>query len=182
MTNKGEFGKRLLSLYKLNKSFTIGLSGIILVLIVGLLGNIIAPYDPREFIGKPFEAPCLKHLLGTDNLGRDILSQLLCGTRLTIFLAFGATGISLAIGVILGAIAGYYGQHVDSFLSWFFQITLTIPRLFLAMLLIALFGTDIWVTIVVIGCTIWPSNARLMRAQVLSIKNRPFVQASISRV
>ena len=161
-----------------DKAFSIGLAGILFIVFIGVFGPAIAPYNPREFSGDPFEASGAKHWLGTDNLGRDVLSQLLCGTRLTVFLAFGATGISLMIGVVLGAVAGYFGQRVDSLLSWLFQITLTIPRLFLAMLLIALFGTDVWVTIAVIGFTIWPSNARLMRAQVLSVKNRPFVLAS----
>lgn len=163
---------------KRGKTFTYGIIGIAIFLVLGFVGPLIAPYSPMELAGDPFMPPGITHLLGTDNLGRDILSQLLFGTRITIFLAFGATSISLIIGILLGAIAGFYGHMADSVFSWILQITVTIPRLFLAMMLIALFGTDVWVTIAVIGFTIWPSNARLMRAQVLTLKNRPFVQAS----
>lgn len=175
---KNDVMHRIFTHMKRDKSMAVGLLGVCFVLLVGVFGPAIVPYAPQDFSGMPFMQPNMQHWLGTDNLGRDILSQLIVGTRLTILLAFGATGISLLIGILLGAIAGYYGETVDSVLSWVSQITLTIPRLFLAMLLIALFGTDMWVTILVISFTIWPSNARLMRAQVLSLKNRPFVQAS----
>jgi peptide/nickel transport system permease protein len=105
--------------------------------------------------------------------------MLVWGTRVSLLFAFGAAGISLGVGVTLGAISGYFGGLLDDALSRLFEMFYIIPRLFLIILIIALFGSHLWMTVLIVGATIWPSNARIMRAQVLTLKRRGYAQAAI---
>ncbi len=154
--------------------------GAIVVLAVGLavLAPIISPHSPHELAGRGFELPSTRYLLGTDRLGRDVLSRLIWGTRVSLLFALGAAGLSLVLGIAFGIIPGYFGGWVDHVFSRFFEVFLTLPRLFLILLVSALFGTRAALSAVVVGLTIWPSNARLMRAQVLGLRGRPFVEAA----
>lgn len=157
------------------------LSGIAISTIYGLIA-IFAPYlavyRPFQFTDAISQPPSASFPLGTDQLGGDILSQIIWGTRVTMIFAIGAAGMSLIIGVLLGSIAGYYGGIVDDLISRFIEIFLMIPRLFLIVLMVAFFGSNIKIVMLVVGLTIWPSNARIIRSQVLSLKERGFVQAA----
>lgn len=146
--------------------------------VAGVMGSSIAPYGAREFAGPAFAPPSPSYWFGTDNLGRDVFSQIILGARVTLLVAFGAAGVSLVLGATLGALAGYYGGIVDDVLSRLFEVVLTVPRLFLVLLAIAFFGTSIWIAIAVIGLTIWPVTARIMRAEVLSVREQAFVTAA----
>lgn len=170
--------KRLFHFTGGNSQILIGISVLAVLVIIAAFAPLISPFNPEALVGKSLQPPSWTHLFGTDQLGRDVLSQVVSGAGVTLLLAFGATLVSMAIGVILGGIAGYYGGVTDDLLSRFFEVVLTIPRLFLVILLVAFYGGSVWMTILVIGITIWPVNARLMRAQVLSVKSRVFVQAA----
>lgn len=139
----------------------------------------IAPYDPTgQDISHRLEKPSLKHLLGTDDLGRDVFSRVVYGTRISLSVGFIAVGISLIIGVILGAIAGFYGGWVDSLIMRFVDIMFCFPTFFLILMIIAMLGPNIYNVMVVIGLTSWPGIARLVRGEILSVKEREYVYAA----
>lgn len=150
-----------------------------LVTVAAAFAPFIAPYDPFS-LHRPLQPISSAHLLGTDPIGRDILSMIIWGGRVSLAFAFGAAALSLAVGVVMGAIPGYFGGVVDDVFSRFFETFLVIPRLFLIILIVALLGSNILFVIAVIGLTMWPSNAKIMRAQVLTIKKRGYVQAAIA--
>jgi peptide/nickel transport system permease protein len=138
--------------------------------------NLPSPYDQSFEL---YEAPSLRHPFGTDNLGRDVLSGVVWGTRVS--LAFGVVValISAVIGLFLGAISGYVGGRVDDVASRVFEIIIAVPGLFVIILVVTLFGANLTTTMLVVGMWIWPSNARIMRAQVLSGKQRDYVTAAV---
>lgn len=150
-----------------------------LVAATAVFAPLIAPHSPFE-LNPTLQQPSGQYLLGTDPLGRDILSQIIWGGRVSLAFAFGAAALSLAVGVVMGAIPGYFGGLVDDVFSRLLETFLVIPRLFLIILIVALLGTNIYFVIAVMGLTMWPSNAKIMRAQVLTIKKRGYVQAAIA--
>lgn len=156
----------------------LGLGIVLAAIITAVLAPALAPYPFSEMSSQLLASPSSQHLMGTDHLGRDVLSRVLMGTRVSLLFAIGVAAVSLVIGVFLGAVAGYYGGMVDAILSRLFEVFLVIPQLFLIILMAALFGTNIGFAIFVVGITIWPSNARVTRAQVLTLKERPFVRAA----
>ncbi len=158
----------------------VGLIMLIASIIVAIFAPWIAPHDPWEGKFELFEFPTLERPMGTDSLGRDVLSRIIWGTRISLVFALGVATLSLSIGTIIGSIPGYYGGVIDDILSRFTEAFLIIPTFFLMILIVALFGNYIFFEMVVVGLTIWPTNAKIARAQVLAIKNRPFVEASIA--
>lgn len=150
-----------------------------IVAATAIFAPLIAPYDPFGLY-PPLRQPGQGHWLGTDPLGRDVLSMIIWGGRVSLAFAFGAAALSLAVGVVMGAVPGYVGGIVDDIFSRFLETFLVIPRLFLIILIVALLGSNIVFVIAVMGLTMWPSNAKIMRAQVLSIKKRGYVQAAIA--
>jgi peptide/nickel transport system permease protein len=147
--------------------------------ISALLAPIIAPYDPA-FINaeEVLSPPSWAHWLGTDQLGRDVLSRIIWGGRISLLVGFVAVGITIFIGMVLGALAGYYGRVVDDVLMRFVDIMLCFPTFFLILAVIALLEPSIWNIMVVIGLTSWMGVARLVRAEFLSLKQREFVVAA----
>ncbi len=140
----------------------------------------IAPYKPNELSGDVLVPPSLKHPFGTDHLGRDVFSRIVYGTRISLSVGFVAAGISAVVGVIIGVISGYYGGVVDEVVSKIIDSFLMIPIFFLILIIVAIFGSNLFYIMLVIGLTIWPSNARVMRAQTLSLKERAFVKIAKS--
>jgi peptide/nickel transport system permease protein len=157
----------------------VGLAVLLSSFAVALLASLVSPYGPFEWAGGLFLPPSAEFPFGTDNMGRDVLSGVIWGFRISLLFGLGVAGISLMVGVVLGAIAGYFGGLVDDFLSRTFEIYMMIPAIFLIIMVTAIFGADIFRTMIVVGLTVWPSNAKITRAQVLTLKNRAFVQASI---
>lgn len=155
-----------------------GFYGIILLLLVVIFAPGLASHNPYDF-GPDILNKIRQngHLLGTNNMGQDIYSMIIYGTRTSLKVAVISALISAAIGTLIGGIAGYFRKNVDQFVSEIINIFMMLPTFFLILLIIALFGNSIVNVMIVIGLTTWPSNAKLMRAQALSLRERTFVKA-----
>ena len=165
--------------FKKNKLALFGLFLILIILFIAIFAHSIAPYNPFETnIAEKFCPPSKKHLLGTDNLGRDVLSRMLYGAKISLLVGFFAVSISICIGIIIGSISGFYGGIVDTILMRFVDMMLCFPTFFLILTVVALIGPSIVNVMVVIGATSWMGTARLVRAEFLSLKEREFVQAA----
>jgi peptide/nickel transport system permease protein len=150
-----------------------------MLLLVSLLAPWIAPYDPNEInLKMVLSAPSASHLCGTDQLGRDVLSRMIWGARISLKVGFVATGIAILIGAILGAVAGYYGRWIDAVTMRFVDIMLCFPTFFLILAVIALLEPSIWNIMIIIGLTGWMGITRLVRADFISLKERDFVLAA----
>src|SRR5579872_5151149 len=149
-------------------------------LVVTALGaQWIAPYDPiAQSLGDRLLPPSWNHLMGTDQFGRDVFSRLLYGSRISLAVGFVAVTIFIFIGTSLGAIAGFYGGWVDGLLMRFVDIVLCIPTFMLILMVIAFVGPSILNIMVIIGLTYWTDVARLVRGEILALKEREFVQAA----
>ena len=136
----------------------------------------IAPWDPnRPDVRKILDGPSKAHPLGTDQLGRDVLSRMLYGARVSLAVGFVSVGIATIIGIALGAAAGYHGGTIDAMVMRLVDLMLVFPRLFLLLAVLAFLRPSIWTIMAVIGLTGWMSVARLVRAEFLSLKEREFV-------
>ncbi|MEE8185305.1 MAG: oligopeptide ABC transporter permease [Thermodesulfobacteriota bacterium] len=165
--------------FKKNRLAIIGGVIVVMLFAIALWAPLIAPYDPNRIdVSHMLEPPSLNHPFGTDDLGRDILSRVIYGSWISLMVGFVAVGIATVIGVVLGAIAGYYGRWVDSIIMRFVDTMLSIPTFFLILAVIAFLEPSIWNIMAVIGLTSWMGVARLVRAEFLSLKEREFVLAA----
>jgi len=148
-------------------------------LLLALVAPFIAPYDPDAINVKSIlVSPTAIHLMGTDGLGRDVFSRMLYGARISLMVGFVAVGIATAIGIVLGAIAGFYRGWVDTVIMRIVDVMLSIPTFFLILAVIAFLTPSIWNIMIVIGLTSWMGVTRLVRAEFLSLRNREFVLAA----
>ncbi|NNF63822.1 MAG: ABC transporter permease [Acidimicrobiia bacterium] len=138
----------------------------------------IAPYDPTERVGRPFSAPSAEHLLGTNDVGQDLLSELIYGARVSLTVGIVAAVVALILGTTVGILAGYYPKRLGSFLMRTVDVVLILPFLPLLIVLAAYLGRSLINTIIVIGVLIWAGPARVIRSQVLSLRSREYVLAS----
>ena len=156
-----------------------GLTVIAVLVILALLPGLFAPYDPEApFAGMRGRGPTAAHPLGFDEIGRDILSRTIFGARVALLVGLTATGLSLLIGVTVGATAGYFGGWLDMILSRIVDALMAFPLLVLLVTLAAAFRPSLRVAILVIGITAWAQYARVVRAEVLSLRERDFVLAA----
>jgi len=162
-----------------NKLSLIGLAMIALLFALAALAPAIAPHSPNvQHLTKRLEGPSAQYLLGTDDLGRDTFSRMLYGVRISLTVGFVAVSISVVIGTLLGLISGYFGGWVDTLVMRFVDIMLCFPTFFLILLVIAFLEPSIYNVMIVIGLTSWPGLTRLVRAEVLSMKEREFILAA----
>jgi peptide/nickel transport system permease protein len=161
---------------------TIAGAGIVLgLVVVALIAPLLAPHDPLLMnLDNRLQAPSAEHLLGTDELGRDILSRIIFGTRIALKIMIIVLIIDLPLGVLLGIIAGYFGGWVDEVIMRVADIFMAFPRLILALAIGAALGPNLVNTMVAIAITLWPTYARLARSETLSIKERTFIEAERS--
>jgi peptide/nickel transport system permease protein len=145
---------------------------------IAALADVMAPIDPFASVGPPLSPPSRLHTLGTDDLGRDLLAGVVHGARTSLLVALSVTLLASTLGVAVGSMAGYRAGVVDDLLMRATDLTLVIPRFFLAVVVIALFGAGVDRVILVLGLTSWPVIARVVRAQTLSLVRRDFVDAA----
>ena len=160
----------------------LGLTLLLGFTLAAVLAPWLAPYDPNILdLGHRLASPSLAHPFGTDELGRDILSRILFGTRISLFVAVAVVGLSLLIGGVIGAIAGFYGGFADIILNVYVtNAFLALPGILLAIAFVAFLGRGLGNVVLALAISGWVSYARLMRAQVLTVKQREFVEAARS--
>lgn len=165
--------------FKRNKLAVAGGVIVVVLFVIAVLAPFISPFNPNDIDRKHIlEPPGARHPLGTDDLGRDVLSRMVYGSRISLSVGFIAVGIATIIGMLLGAVSGYYGGWTDRAIMRFIDIMLSIPTFFLVLAVIAFVGPSIWNIMIVIGFTSWMGVARLIRAEFLSLKEREFVLAA----
>ena len=171
--------RRFWTRYRRNRVGVVGLGLVLFFAFVALAAPLLAPFDPLQVrTGPRFSLPTESNRLGTDDLGRDIFSGLVYGVRVSMMVGFLAVVISSCLGTAVGALAGYYGGLVDEVLMRFTEFFLIIPTLFLALVIVAMFGSGIWIIIAVIGLLGWPQIARVVRSLVLALRQTEFVEAA----
>jgi peptide/nickel transport system permease protein len=167
--------------FRRNTLAMMGLVVIVLLYLVALVAPFLAPYDPiaqGDIVRDGYLGPHGAHWLGTDQFARDILSRIIYGARISLAIGFIAVAIAIVLGTLLGAVAGYLGGKLDSVLMRFTDMVMAFPRLVLLILIIALFEPSITLIILVLGLTQWPATARLVRGEVLSLREQEYVQAA----
>jgi peptide/nickel transport system permease protein len=165
--------------FKKNKLAVGGLTVIAITFLIAGSASLMAPHDPgKTDVSLKLQPPSSQHLLGTDQLGRDVFSRMLYGSRISLSVGFVAVAISILIGILVGALAGYYGGWVDSLLMRFVDIMICFPSFFLILTVVALLGPSLLKVMFVIGITSWMGTSRFVRAEFLSLRERDFVQAA----
>lgn len=163
----------------LNGMFITGLSIVMIMSLAAALAPILAPYPPNlEHLQNILQPPCAEFPLGTDRLGRDVLSRLLYGGRVSLWVGFVAVGISICIGAALGLISGYFRGWADEIIMRLVDIMLCFPSFFLILAVIAFLEPSLTNIMIVIGLTSWMGGARLVRAEALSLRERDFIAAA----
>lgn len=162
----------------------LAMAGLVVIAVLALLAILapaVAPYDPtaqNDVAATQFLAPSAAHPMGTDLFGRDVLSRVIYGARISLTIGFLAVGLSITLGTLMGAVAGYFGGWIDTLLMRFTDTVLAFPRLILLILIVAIFRPSLLLIILVLGLTQWPGTARIVRGEVLSLREREFVQAA----
>ncbi len=162
----------------------LGAAGWAGVLLLGVLASaavlapLVSPYNPEETVADPFLAPSRAHLLGTNDIGQDILSELIYGARISLTIGFVAAALAIGIGTTVGIVAGFFGGWTDTVLMRTVDLVLVIPFLPLMILLAAYLGPSYWNIIIVIGVLVWARPARVVRSQVLLVKSFDYVEAA----
>lgn len=173
--------KNTLHALKTDRQLLIGVAGIVALLLIITLAPVLATHDPYSYEYVRLLAPGEDgHILGTNHMGQDVYSMLIYGVGTSLEVAVISAFISGALGVIIGGISGFFGGKVDMVISEIINIFLMIPVFFLILLIISLFGNSIVNVMLVIGLTTWPGNAKLMRAQALSLRERTFVMSAVA--
>ena len=170
--------RQLWQQFRRNRAAELSLYLIIGFVLAAALAYQLSPYDPFALGDETLIAPRGDHWMGTDDLGRDTLSRVIHGSRVPLLVGFLATAASMALGILIGALSGYFGGRTDVILMRATEYVLVVPRFFLALLVIAMLGTGIEKIILVIGILGWPEVARVVRAQFLTFREREFVVAA----
>lgn len=158
-----------------------GLALVCTLYCVALLAPLLATHDPNaqeDIVRTRYRPPGAEFLLGTDKFGRDIYSRIVYGSRISLSIGFVAVGIAVSIGTFAGAVSGYFGGRTDWLVMRFVDVLIAFPRVFIVLTLIAIFSPQIWLIIAVLGATSWMGVARLVRGEILSIREREFMQAT----
>ena len=155
---------------------------VILAVLIGMavLAPVIAPYEPTKPTGKFSQPPTAEHILGTDKIGRDMYSRILYAMRVSLLVGFLATLISTAVGVILGLVSGYFGGAVDKAIMSFTDMVMSFPYILLVLVAAAIFQPGMWSIVLILGFVDWPGVARLVRGNVLSLRETNFIKSDIA--
>jgi len=159
-----------------NRLALVGGVVVVCLALLAVLASFVAPWDPNKpDVKQILDPPSKRHLFGTDQLGRDVLSRMLFGARVSLAVGFVSVGIAATIGILLGAAAGYHGGLLDAVIMRLVDLVLVFPRFFLLLAVLAFLKPSIWTIMAVIGLTGWMGVARLVRAEFLALKEREFV-------
>ncbi|WP_412963394.1 oligopeptide ABC transporter permease [Metabacillus niabensis] len=151
-----------------------------LLCLMVIFAPLIAPYDPNAIVGTFNAGPSPEHLLGTDQMGRDVLSRLIFASRISLAVGLGSVAIYIIIGTIVGAVAGYFGGWVDMVINRFIDVFMSFPYLMVILVLVTIIGPGLLNIMLVLGILGWPYVARLVRASILSIKEQDYVKAGVA--
>jgi len=162
-----------------NRVTAAGAAIVVVLFAVAVLAPVLAPYDPNAIDSHHvLDNPSWSHLLGTDQLGRDVFTRMMYGSRISLLVGFVAAGIACGVGALLGAVSGYFGSVVDVCIMRLVDVMLCFPSFFLILAVIAYLDASIWNIMIVIGVTSWMGVCRLVRAEFLSLKSRDFMTAA----
>lgn len=172
---------RAWALFLQNRMAVVGLIILATIAVASFIGPLVSPYSATATdVLNRLKPPTLAHPMGTDELGRDLLTRILVGGRLSILVGLAATAVAVTIGVTVGTIAGYAGGWVDNVLMRLVDLALSLPDLFLLILVAALLGPSVMTMIIIIGLVRWMNVARLVRASILSLREREFIESARS--
>lgn len=172
----GKFRENI-RLFFSSKLGVIGLIILTVFIFVAIFAPYITPYDPFERVAAPYQPPSAEHLLGTNDVGQDIFSEVILGTRISLLIGILGAAMSITVGSVVGLTAGFFGGWVDTVLMRLVDIVLIIPMMPLMILIAAFLGPSFWNMVIVIGILSWAGPARIIRSQVLTIKNRGYVES-----
>lgn len=177
---EGQRQRRVLRRLARHKSAAIGFCIIVVLIMIALLASFVAPYDPIGISRNVLQPPSGSHLMGTDNLGRDIFSRVVYGTRVSLQMGFIAIAIAATVGTAMGLVAGTYGGFVDTVLMRFVDALMAVPGILLALTVAAVLGTGLHVAMIAVGIAWIPGFARIVRSLVLQVKEMPYIEAAKS--
>lgn len=183
---KQELGKEESYLRVIRKKFfkhklaVFGLIVFSLIVLMAIFAPLMAPQSPYSVNGEFADQPSAEHLLGTDQVGRDLLSRLIYASRVSLAVGIGAVAIYVVIGTFLGAVAGYFGKWVDMIIMRLTDVFMSFPYLMVILVLVSIMGPSLFNIILVIGLLGWPSVARIVRGSVLTIKEMDYVKAGVA--
>ena len=161
-----------------NKLSVVGMVILIALVLIAIFADFIAPYGYAEILGEPYQLPSSKYIFGTDNLGRDIFSRVVYGSRISLKVGFISVGIALIVGVTLGAVTGFYGGKVDTIIMRFIDVLQAIPDTLLAIAIMSALGSGLSNLMIAVGIAAVPGYARIVRSSVLTIKDNEFIEAA----
>jgi peptide/nickel transport system permease protein len=171
--------KNFAEVYRRNKSGLFGLAILLFFVFTAVFAPFLAPYDPYERVDRPFRSPSNRYILGTNDIGQDIFSELIFGTRVSLTIGFAAAIFTVVIGTLIGVVAGFIGGSVDEVLMRFTDVIMILPSIPLLILLMAIFGKQsFFIMVLAISILGWTGTARMVRASTLSIKERTYVEAA----
>ena len=150
----------------------------VIYIVIALIPQVIAPYNPKSFVDKPLLPPSSTHPFGTDNLGRDVFSESIYGARVSLFVGVVIALITSTIGMTMGALAGYYGGIIDTLVSGATELFLVISTFFLALMLSTMFGGSVFLIIMAACVILWTRTARIIRGEFLSLREKEFVMSA----
>ncbi len=180
MNSESPFKEFIHSCYK-NKNFLFGFIMVVSVVLVAIFAKQIAPYPFDEtHPDAVLTAPSAQYIFGTDNMGRDLFSRIIYGTRIALEVAFVGAGLQIVVGTTVGLICGYFGGAIDKGLMFVADLTYAIPGMVMALAVVTIMGSGLFHAIIAIAVVNWASYARVVRAKTMSIKNEAFVETGVS--
>ena len=176
----GRRDRRVVRRLMQHKSAAIGFGIIVVLILMALTASFVAPYDPIDLSRNVLQPPSGEHLMGTDNLGRDIFSRVVYGTRISLQMGFIAIAIAATVGTTMGLLAGAYGGFVDTVLMRFIDALMAVPGILLALTVAAVLGAGLHTAMIAVGIAWIPGFARIVRSLVLQVKAMPYIEAARS--
>jgi len=181
MVESDSLGQKIRGMFKANKMTLAAVIVLALIILMAILAPVVAPHEPNKInMGKELLMPCKEFPLGTDQFGRDILSRIIHGSRISLIVGVVPTIISMAIGILLGLLSGFLGGKVDFVIMRFADMVLAFPSLLLALLIRYTFNPSLLMLFVALSFVSWAGTARVVRSQTLSLKEKEFVEAARS--